>query len=32
MADVKLYWHNYIGGAWVDGGVGRIDVTDPATG
>jgi acyl-CoA reductase-like NAD-dependent aldehyde dehydrogenase len=23
---------NYIDGAWVDGGAGRIDVTDPATG
>ncbi|WP_297767758.1 aldehyde dehydrogenase family protein [uncultured Roseovarius sp.] len=32
MADVKLYWQNYIDGAWVDGGAGRIEVTDPATG
>ncbi|MEL6748636.1 MAG: aldehyde dehydrogenase, partial [Pseudomonadota bacterium] len=32
MADVKPYWQNYIDGAWVDGGAGRIDVTDPATG
>ncbi|MGJ8589885.1 MAG: aldehyde dehydrogenase family protein [Yoonia sp.] len=32
MADVNPYWQNYIDGAWVDGGVGRIDVTDPATG
>jgi aldehyde dehydrogenase (NAD+) len=26
------YWQNYVDGAWVDGGAGRIDVTDPATG
>jgi hypothetical protein len=26
------YHRNYIGDAWVDGGAGRIDVTDPATG
>ena len=32
MADVNPYWQNYIDGAWVDGGAGRIDVTDPATG
>ncbi len=32
MADVKPYWQNYIDGAWVDGGAGRIDVTNPATG
>jgi aldehyde dehydrogenase (NAD+) len=32
MADIKPYWQNYIDGAWVDGGAGRIDVTDPATG
>ncbi|WP_420859463.1 aldehyde dehydrogenase family protein [Marivivens marinus] len=32
MADIKPYWQNYIDGAWVDGGEGRIDVTDPATG
>ncbi len=32
MPDVKPYWQNYIDGAWVDGGAGRIDVTDPATG
>jgi aldehyde dehydrogenase (NAD+) len=25
-------YQNYIDGAWVDGGAGRIDVTDPATG
>lgn len=29
---MKSYWPNYIDGAWVDGGAGRIDVTDPATG
>ena len=32
MADVNPYWQNYIDGAWVDGGAGRINVTDPATG
>src|SRR6056297_620978 len=32
MADIKDYWQNYIDGAWVDGGAGRIDVLDPATG
>lgn len=32
MADVKPYWQNYIDGMWVDGGAGRIDVVDPATG
>lgn len=32
MAQIKPYWQNYIDGAWVDGGAGRIDVTDPATG
>ena len=29
---MKAYWQNYIDGAFVDGGAGRIDVTDPATG
>lgn len=29
---MKDYWKNYIDGAWVDGGAGRIDVFDPATG
>lgn len=32
MADVTPFWQNYIDGAWVEGGAGRIDVTDPATG
>ena len=32
MAEVKPYWQNYIDGKWVDGGAGRIDVTNPATG
>jgi len=31
MADVKPYWQNYIDGKWVDGGAGRIDITNPAT-
>ncbi len=26
------YWQNYIDGAFVDGGAGRIDVTNPGTG
>lgn len=29
---MKTYWQNYIDGAWVDGGGGRIDVTNPGTG
>ncbi|MEM1164257.1 MAG: aldehyde dehydrogenase family protein, partial [Pseudomonadota bacterium] len=32
MAEIKPYWRNYIDGAWVDGGAGRIDVFNPATG
>ncbi|MEM8539130.1 MAG: aldehyde dehydrogenase family protein, partial [Pseudomonadota bacterium] len=29
---MKPYWQNYIDGAWVDGGAGRIDVTNPGNG
>ncbi|MBY6116640.1 aldehyde dehydrogenase family protein [Mameliella alba] len=29
---IAPYWKNYIDGVWVDGGAGRIDVTNPATG
>ncbi|MBT6546140.1 MAG: aldehyde dehydrogenase family protein [Rhodobacteraceae bacterium] len=29
---MKSYWQNYIDGAWVDGGAGRIDVINPGTG
>lgn len=29
---MKDYWQNYIDGAWVDGGAGRIQVDDPGTG
>jgi len=29
---VKDFWQNYINGAWAEGGAGRIDVEDPATG
>jgi len=29
---MKTYWQNYIDGAWVDGGAGRIDVFDPGSG
>lgn len=32
MVEIASYWQNYINGSWVDGGAGRIDVTDPATG
>ena len=32
MAEIKPFWQNYIDGAWADGGAGRIDVLDPATG
>lgn len=32
MADLQPYWQNHIDGHWVDGGAGRIVVTDPATG
>ena len=32
MSNVKAYWQNYIDGAWVDGGAGKIDVVNPATG
>lgn len=32
MAEIKDYWQNYIDGEWVDGGAGRIAVTDPASG
>ncbi|MEL6645601.1 MAG: aldehyde dehydrogenase family protein [Pseudomonadota bacterium] len=28
---MKTYWQNYIDGAWVDGGAGRIDVFNPGT-
>ena len=29
---MKPYWQNYIAGAWVDGGAGRIAVENPGTG
>ena len=32
MRELKGYWQNYIDGAWVDGGAGRIDVINPGTG
>ncbi|MEO0636323.1 MAG: aldehyde dehydrogenase family protein [Pseudomonadota bacterium] len=32
MPDIKDYWQNYIDGQWVDGGAGRLDVINPATG
>lgn len=32
MSSVKPYWQNYIDGAFVDGGAGRIDVINPGTG
>ena len=30
--EVKPYWQNYIGGEFVDGGAGRLDVDNPGTG
>jgi len=32
MPDIKPYWQNYIDGAFVDGGAGRLDVDNPGTG
>jgi aldehyde dehydrogenase (NAD+) len=32
MAQIKEHWQNYINGTWGDGGAGRIDVVNPATG
>jgi len=32
MTEIAPYWQNYIDGAWVDGGAGRIEVTDPGRG
>lgn len=32
VADIDPYWQNFIDGRWIDGGAGRIDVVDPATG
>lgn len=32
MSEIPAYWQNYIDGTWVDGGAGRIDVINPATG
>ena len=29
---MREYWTNYIDGAWVDGGAGRVDVVNPGTG
>ncbi|MDJ0950588.1 MAG: aldehyde dehydrogenase family protein [Alphaproteobacteria bacterium] len=30
--DVAPYWRNFVGGAWLDGGAGRLTVEGPATG
>ncbi len=30
--EIAPYWQNYVAGAWVDGGAGRLTVEDPATG
>lgn len=30
--DIEPYWRNFVDGAWCDGGAGRIQVVDPATG
>lgn len=32
MTELPAYWKNHIAGDWVDGGAGRIDVLDPASG
>ncbi|MEE4117817.1 MAG: aldehyde dehydrogenase family protein, partial [Paracoccaceae bacterium] len=32
MTEMPSYWQNYIDGAWVDGGAGRLAVVDPSTG
>ena len=32
MSKVSEYWKNYVDGTWIDGGAGRIDVLNPATG
>ncbi|MFV0361125.1 aldehyde dehydrogenase family protein [Tropicimonas sp.] len=32
MTEINEFWQNYIDGEWVDGGAGRIAVTNPATG
>ena len=32
MTKIKPYWQNYIDGAWVDGGAGRVDVINPGSG
>ena len=29
---MKTYWQNYIDGAWVDGGAGRVEIINPGTG
>ncbi|PVH28934.1 aldehyde dehydrogenase family protein [Pararhodobacter oceanensis] len=29
---MKTYWQNYIDGAWVDGGAGRVDIINPGAG
>ncbi len=30
--EIAPYWRNYIGGAWAEGGAGRLTIEDPATG
>ncbi len=30
--DVKSYWQNFVDGEFIDGGAGRLDVDDPASG
>ena len=32
MTEMAAYWRNYIGGEWVDGGAGRMEVVNPGTG
>lgn len=32
MTEIKPFWQNFIDGAWVDGGAGRITVDNPGSG
>lgn len=32
MTTIDPYWRNHVDGQWIDGGAGRLDIHDPATG
>lgn len=32
MSEIRPYWQNYVDGAWIDGGGGRLSVVNPGTG